>query len=284
MRLGVTGRPRHRASATAFLEALAARAELISHAAAGQVDGWLALDPVDGLATGIEARRTVVWWSDPASVRPRGGAALVVVRVAPGQPSPAAAVGFPWPGTDVRHCLHLTPPMRERWRRTARLPAELPVDLWERVEAPDEYLRALLLLASAVAARGATAVEALARGAPLVTDDATATKLGLHDGNGAVVVTGSERRDALHLLAADPARAVLMSLMARRHAEARLDQAGPADAAVGLLAGPCPDPMVRVLGQALAELWTPPTSGVVADAARRVAALVPAPVSAPARG
>ncbi len=272
MRVAVLGEPRDWRAASAFLEGVARWVEMVpAGGAAPAADGWILLDPAaepPRLPGGV-----VVWRSGPRLPPETAGSALVVAVTAPGGPAPAGATPFPWPGTDVRARLHLTPLLRCRWRRAVGLPARLASDLWEMTGTPDPERVTRILLSSAVAARGEGAVTALASGAPLVTDRATASRLGLRDGDQALVVPGSRRAAALEELASDGVRAARLSRLGRRHAEGWFDHSRAVNAAVNALRGQPPPALADVLGRALAELWTPRRAAAVSGVAHRVGSL-----------
>ncbi len=274
MRVGVLGEPWDWRAASAFLEGVARWVEVVpAGGGAEAADGWILLDPAaepPSLPGGV-----VVWRSGPRLPPETARTALVVAVTAPGGPAPAGAIPFPWPGTDVRARLHLTPPLRCRWRRAAGLPPQLRSDLWDVTGAPEPEQVTRMLLSSVVATRGEAAVTALATGAPLVTDRATACQLRLRDGVEAVVVPVSRRAAALEELASDSVRAARLSRLGRRHAEGCLDHSRAVTAAVNALGGqPPPSVVVEVLGRALGELWAPRQTAAVSALAHRVASLL----------
>lgn len=165
-----------------------------------------------------------------------------------------------WPdGIDAERCRPVTPFVRARWRRRWGLPERLvwaPDDLVEPPSA--EVNRTAFALASAVAATGRTVVEALAWGAPVATDPATAGAIGATDGQEVVVAESAALVRAAAHLADDHRLAARLGRAGRRLVEQRHDIARPAGvlaSRLGLRTEPR-DPVGRVAA-CLDELWTP---------------------------
>jgi hypothetical protein len=171
--------------------------------------------------------------------------------------TPDGPVTFPYPGFDLRSYLPMAPVVRRRWRSRLGLPATLVVDAGE---VPDDLAPTALALASVVVATGARLAEALAWGAPCVTDAASAAAIGA--GEGEVAIGASP-----HDIAGDDGWASALSAGGRRLAERRLDQHAAARRVAGALG------LVHSAGAAhrvLDEMHAPANSPI----RRRVDALV----------
>lgn len=165
-------------------------------------------------------------------------------------------------GVDARAIPPVTPFVRARWRRRFGLPPDLVVDA---AEIPDDLRStALAVVAAVVAIDADMLLEALAWGAPCVTDPAGAEAVGARD---EVEVLVGDADDA-RALAADERRAARLGRAGRRLVERRHD---PVQVAVelrrslGLTAGPPP------VTRALDELWTPPDARIRRRAAKAAA-------------
>jgi hypothetical protein len=139
----------------------------------------------------------------------------------------------------------LTPFVRSRWRQRLGFPPGYVASIGfdgdgdgDGDSAGDagldpDLVPTALTLAAAVAARGRALELALALGTPVVTDRASAAALGLAAGRDALVVDDpADRRDALDVLARDPARCASLSRAGRRAAD-RLDLASVASEVAG---------------------------------------------------
>jgi len=173
---------------------------------------------------------------------------------------PFGARGVLWPdGVDAERCRPVTPFVRARWRRRWGLPDSLvwvPDDLAEPPSA--DVTRTAFALASAVGIVGPPAVEALAWGAPVATDAATAEAIGAIDGQEVVVAERAALRRAAAQLADDQRRGASLGRAGRRLVERRHDIARPAGVLASLLGlrREPHDPAGRVSAW-LDELWTP---------------------------
>jgi glycosyltransferase involved in cell wall biosynthesis len=141
------------------------------------------------------------------------------------------------PEVDPARHRPVPPFVRARWRRRLGFPASLVVGFGFAPEtrvAP-RTVATVLALASAAAVRGEHTFLALALGTPVVTDAATAARLGA--GAAGAVVIADDDRDAVaraEQLAAEPERCAQLSRLARELIERDHD---PEAVAAGLLAG-----------------------------------------------
>jgi hypothetical protein len=278
MTLAVRGVARRPGPALEFIAGIARRSHVLV-AAPDEVDAWILLDPSHEDVNGAD-RPVAVWWSEPRpAVRLPACVRIVVSPVAPRAAPPPGVLPFPYPGLEVQTRMHVTPTLRQRWRRALHLPDRLTADLWSHTAATvSEEDRVLVLVASAVAARGSLAAEALATGAPLVTDAATARSLGLRGDEAAVVVDSVAQSAVLDRLASELRDAAMMSRRARRFAETHLDQGTAADLALHALlpldrASPISsdlEPAVSELARQVSELGLPPRSDLLDSLADRL--------------
>jgi hypothetical protein len=142
----------------------------------------------------------------------------------------------------------LSPFVRSRYRRARGLPERMVIDM---ADIPGDLAGTALALASAVIVGGDRVVDALARGAPVVTDAASADAAGA--GPDDVVIGGWAEAEAI---AADLHRAAALSANARALFDRRHDR-GRAPRQVAAALG-----LVRGAERALNELQTPWTSRV----------------------
>jgi hypothetical protein len=173
----------------------------------------------------------------------------------------------PFPaGVDARRFLPVTPFVRARWRVRLGLPEQLVVS----VGIPggdglsDDVVPTALAVASAVVCGERWLVEAMAWGAPCVTDAVSAAAVGATaDVEVAVDEPGHLLRVAT-ALASDDRRAAALGRAGRRLVERRHDTSRPpvevADR-LGLL--PATEGLAARVGARLSELWTPSTASVV---------------------
>lgn len=223
---------------------------------------WVASSPA--LARGVDP---VAVWVDDAEAWQQASALgehiLVTADPAVARLG-AGTVVFPYavPGPGDR--VPLAPVVRSRWRARLGLPATMVVNA---ADLPDGVGPTAMALASVVVATGTPLADALAWGAPCVTDAGSATALGAVAGVEAVVGRPSELASLAADLAGDDGRCAALSAAGRRLVERRADTREPARrvaAALGLPVGDAPH--VRILD----DLHTPPTSPL----RRRVAELV----------
>jgi hypothetical protein len=168
--------------------------------------------------------------------------------------------GVLWPdGIDAERRQPVTPFVRARWRRRWGLPEQMVWAPGELTPSPSEAVnRTAFALASAVAVQGRAAVEALAWGAPVATDAATADSIGATDGQEVLVAEPSALGGAAADLADDQRLAASLGRAGRRLVERRHDIARPA----GVLATRLGlrterlDPARRI-SACLDDLWTP---------------------------
>jgi hypothetical protein len=167
------------------------------------------------------------------------------------------------------------PFVRERWRRRAGLDPVLVVAVGVSggTSLPDEAVPTALAVAAAAVVAGPSLVTALALGTPVVTDAASAARVGAGDGVEVEVADPADAPAVARRLAGDPVQAAALSRRARRLVERRFDL-GPAaaDLAARLGLDRVPSPAAR-LDAALAELGTPPGARPAVRAAEALAAL-----------
>lgn len=186
----------------------------------------------------------------------------------------------------AREVLPVMPALRAAMRRVHRLPSDLVVSCGRpgapRLEAED--LATALRLAAAIDVVGPLAVEALALGAPVVTDAATAELLGAEPNVHVVVANAGGSAEEAARLAADPLRAARLARAGRQLVETRHDADRTASELVDRLCLPRPShtpaaPGLR-LGERLAELGTPTGHPIELQFADRLASLGVAPRTA----
>ncbi|MCU1447926.1 MAG: hypothetical protein JWP02_96 [Acidimicrobiales bacterium] len=172
-------------------------------------------------------------------------------------------------GVDARRFLPMTPFVRARWRMRLGLPEHLVVSVGipDADGVDDEVVPTALALASAVACGERWLVEAMAWGAPCVTDAVSAAAVGA-DANVEVAVDDpGQLLQAATTLASDDRRAAALGRAARRLVERRHDTSRPPGEVaerLGLL--PPTEGLAARVGARLGELWTPPTASVVGRA------------------
>jgi hypothetical protein len=115
--------------------------------------------------------------------------------------SAAKGVGVPAEPINLPGVRPVAPAVRARVRRARGLPAraiavvdDAAPGSWCGRPLPEAAVDTAMACASAVIARGAVTVRALAWGAPVVTDTVTAATLGLESGRDAVVAGDTENR------------------------------------------------------------------------------------------
>jgi hypothetical protein len=186
-----------------------------------------------------------------------------------------AAVLLP-PGAVEADAVAPVPPfVRERWRRRAGLDPALVVAVGVpgATPLPDDALPTALAVAAAAVVAGPALSTALALGTPVVTDAASAARVGADAGTDVLVAPPADALEVARVLAADPVRAAALSRRARRLVERRFDL-GPAAAEVAArlgLDGAAWSPLLR-LDAALAELGTPPGARPAVRAAEALSA------------
>lgn len=191
----------------------------------------------------------------------RLAASAVLVTHRPEIALGAGAVLVP-SGPDLVRATPVAPFVRARWRARYGLPERFVVSIGpDGASVSPPLVPSALAVAAAVAVHGdgARLVEALAWGAPTVTDTASAAALGATSDLHLVVAEADELVRAAEALAADERRAAALSLAGRRLVE-RIR--GPRRAAAArALAGALRlviDPVADGVGARLEELGTPP--------------------------
>jgi hypothetical protein len=237
---------------------------------------------VPGLAAVLDDRPgPVAVWADDERELAGGGtvvgrADVVVTRSA----AVALATGerglaLPAEAVEAGAVAPVLPFVRERWRRRAGLDPALVVAVGVpgATPLPEAEVPTALAVAAAAVVAGPSLVTALALGTPVVTDAASAERVGAEAGAEVLVVPPAEALAAAHALAADPVQAAALSRRARRLVERRFDL-GPAASALAARLGldRAPSSPAARLDAALAELGTPPGARPAVRAAEALAA------------
>lgn len=167
-----------------------------------------------------------------------------------------------------------TPFVRARWRAARGLPTDLVV---HAAALPDDIRpTALALAAAVVATEPARLVEALAWGAPCVTDAEAAAAVGAVDGTHVVTAPAADHPRAAAALARDLRTGAALGRAGRRLVEERHDLTGTARAVAERLGvGPRPPRhhAAAIVERQLDRLRTPATARVRSGAATAVAVL-----------
>lgn len=209
---------------------------------------WLASSPA--VAAGVGGPLAV--WVDDRAARDHA-AALSPALTVTADPELDGVLLFPYPGLDLRAYVPMAPVIRSRWRSRLGLPATLVVTVGAEGSPPDDLAPTAMALASVVVVSGPRLAEALAWGAPCVTDAASAAAVGA---TATEVAIGPPSLAAG--IAGDDHRAAAMSAAGRRLAERRLDQHGAARKVATALGLVATTPAVRVLD----DLRTPAASAL----------------------
>jgi hypothetical protein len=172
----------------------------------------------------------------------------------------------------------LSPFVRERWRERLGLPSPLVVEFGASApsQIDDVTAPSALAVCSAAVVRGPWLVTALALGAAVVTDAASAAHIGATASVHVAVTGPHDARAVAEELAADPARAAALGWGGRMLVEERHDLGTVAIEVVSVLGiGPLhfPDAPLARFDAELDALGTPTTSSVANRALRRVAAI-----------
>lgn len=242
---------------------------------------WLASS---ARAPGVEAaarsgRPWALWVDDADGVQRAGelGPSLTVTAV----PAVARSSGA-WLIPDVRDApadrIGAIPPfVRERLRRRSRLPAILVADV-DSGAMPEDLIPAALAVCSACIVTGQRVAEALAWGAPTVTDAVSAAAAGARHDHEVLVAGAAERPGLAAALSRDPILAARLSRAGRRLAETRSLRRVAAQVAERLdlvragEAGPRLEAMLRLLAI--------PPSPLQPDGARLLASMAARPAAA----
>jgi hypothetical protein len=245
---------------------------------------------VPGLAAVLAERPgpVAVWVDDErelAAGRAMASEADVVVTPS-GAVAPAVgerAVALPAATVETGALAPVPPFVRERWRRRCALDPSLvvAVGIPGATPLPDEAVPTALAVAAAAVVVGPWLTRALALGTPVVTDAASADRVGAGHGSEVLVLPPADALAAARALAGDPLQAAALSRHARRLVERRFDL-GPAATELAARLGldrAAWTPLVRI-DFALAELGTPPGGRPAVRAAEALAGLpsTPGPV------
>lgn len=234
--LGLAIAPPSDRTMTALLRVLRRWAVVRQAEPGDDVDAWLVTDATDP-AWVSPGRPVLVWTRDASAAATRwGDAGILVVPRGPRTEAPANAIAIPEPHVDTSSIPFVAPLLRDRWRRSLGLPAGMVTTLSGDADGRvTPRLRPTALAVAAVAvARGGAALTAMAWGAPTVTDESTADRLGIA-GCVAVAASGREAGTAASL-AADPVAMAALAWRARTEVESRFDLAAAA-ASVARAAG-----------------------------------------------
>ena len=219
---------------------------------------WLATSPsAPGIDDAFDSGRPVAVWvagpSDVSAVAAHAGRAVLVTDDADAFATGTDDVLVVGGSIDVQRYLYVSPFVRARWRAARRL---LPTMVAAIGDVDDDVVPTVLALASAVAVTGPRLLEALAWGAPCVTDADSAAAVGAADGREVVLAKDDRLRDAAIAVAADPMLAATLSRRGRRLVERRHDR-GRTPLAIARRLGLVGSFGAGRLDEALDELWTP---------------------------
>lgn len=237
---------------------------------------WLATS-LDASGVGIAAgsgKRWAVWVDDAAGLRRAetlGPELILTSRPSVAERSSAILISDEVQAPADR--LPVIPPfVRERMRQRAGLPAVLVADIASNA-VPDTLMPAALATCSACVVTGSRLGEALAWGAPAVTDAVSAAGAGARHDQEVLVAPESERAQLAEALARDPLRAARLSRAARRLAEAQSVKRVAAQVVerLGLLRATEASVDARV--EAMLRVLSVPESPLEPDVARRLNAL-----------
>ena len=220
------------------------------------VDWWLVTDGVSPDA--ITSDIPVMVWTNAAGPEPASRWPRAIV-VGPHGGHGSREVVVPDPNVDATAIPYVPPLLRLRWRRRYALPSNLVLRVDDAASDVSTHLRATALaVASVVIATGDAALSAMAWGAPTVTDDSTAERLGLGD----AVETGpaGQLAEAAARVLDSPTRMAELAWLGRRVVEERFDIAGAAYSALRLAGLHTAEDGTRAVVSDLNELWTSPDS------------------------
>lgn len=229
--------------------ASSARAPGIEAAARSKLPWALWIDDADGLQRADLFRPTLIVTAAPAIAESAGATLIPSEREAPADRITA-----------------IPPFVRERLRRRSHLPVRLVADVASGA-VPDELIPAALAVCSACVVTGALLSDALAWGAPTVTDAASASAAGAHHDREVLIgAAGGERMELAEALGRDPIRAARLSHAGRRLAETRSVRRVAAQVAerLDLVRGFEPGPRL----EATLRLLAVPSSSLQPDVAR----------------
>ena len=173
----------------------------------------------------------------------------------------------------------LSPFVRQRWRLRLGLPAQFVVEIGTPNPTrglAEASTRPALAVCSAAVVRGPHLVAALALGTAVVTDAASAERVGATPSVHLAVAESGHAREVADQLGPDHARAAALGWGARLLVEERFDLATVAFElvdALGISPAPFPVAPLARLDAELAALGTRPRSDVANRALRRVSAI-----------
>lgn len=251
-------------------------------------DAWLATSPdAAGVELAAATRGPLAVWCDDAGQLGRVEAlrpALVLTSDVEIVERVGAVQVSSDPDAPADRIAVIPPFVRERIRRRAGLPARLVTDLTSGL-VPEALVPAALAVCSACVVTGARLHDAMAWGAPTVTDPDSAAAAGVHHGQEVLVGSASEHADLAGNLSRDAVLAARLSLGARRFAEARSMKRVAALVAERLELIRAPAAAIGPRVDAILRQLSLPASPLQPDVARVLAALEqPGPAAAVAAG
>ena len=243
--------------------ALSPQAIGLEAALSGALPVAVIVDDPSSLTDSLVARATAVVVRDEAIARDVGDSAIV------------------WRPEALAADLHpsLSPFVRQRWRLRLGLPAEFIIEIGTRNPTHalgDALTRSALAVCSAAVVRGPQLVAALALGTAVVTDAASAERVGATPSVHLAVAEANHARSLADQLGPDHPRAAALGWGGRLLVEARFDLATVAFELVdslGIAPAPFPAAPLARLDAELAALGTAPSSDVANRVFRRVSAI-----------
>lgn len=185
---------------------------------------WLVSTPrAPGIEAAAQSGRPWALWLDDASGQQAAeelGPTLVVTAF-PAVARSSGALLIPGDHNAPADRIRAIPPfVRDRLRRRSRLPAILVADV-DSGAVPEDLIPAVLAVCSACIVTGERVVEALAWGAPTVTDAASAAAAGALNDHEVLVGGDAERGGLAEAAGRDPILAARLSHAGRSLAETR---------------------------------------------------------------
>ncbi len=255
--LGLALGPHHDALLARFLVVASRRCLVRQADADDRVDAWIASDDADpALLTATVP--LLVWTRDPERAAARWPSSAILLAPASSARSPGQAIVVAEPAVDLSTTVYVAPLVRERWRQRYWLPQDLVMDLraGQAPELTSSLRRAALATAAVVVGAGDTVPEALAWGAPTVTDEFTARRFAL--GPAVLAVPADQTMAAARDLASSAPRMAELSWAGRRLAESKFDLASSVRRALDAAQLARAEPGPRGVQALLTELWASP--------------------------
>lgn len=225
------------------------------------------------------SRRPWALWADGADALQRAeelGPSLVVTAVSAVARSSGALLIPDDRDAPADRTRSIPPFVRARLRQRSGLPAILVADV-DSGAVPEDLIPAALAVCSACVVTGERVFEALAWGAPTVTDAASAVAAGARHGHEVLVGGAAERAGLAESLSRDPILAARLSRAGRRLAETRSLRRVAAQVAerLDLVGAGGPGPRL----EAVLRLLAVPASPLQPDATRLLASLAARPAA-----